>query len=84
MKIDTDPNGISIRLIAENWSMGDQNAAVAEIVRRGLDTQGQARITMPIGVNAPAQYVDLRPGDYTVRIFLPSGDQSPPTCRIGV
>jgi hypothetical protein len=83
VKIDTDPNGISIRLIAENWSMGDQNAAVAEIVRRGLDTEGQARITMPIGVNAPAQYVDLRPGDYTVRIFLPSGDVLAESVTVG-
>lgn len=63
--------------------MGDQNAAVAEIVRRGRDNQGQVRINMPIGVNTPAQHVDLMPGDYTVRIFLPNGDVLAESVTVG-
>lgn len=74
MKIATDPNGISIRLVAATWSTGGENAAVAEIVRRGKDAATQGKISLPIGVNAPAKRVDLEPGDYTVRIYLPSGD----------
>jgi predicted secreted protein len=83
MKIDTDPNGISIRLIAEQWSTGDENVAVAEIVGRGRETQGQGRITIPIGVNAPAEHVNLQPGDYTVRIYLPSGDVLAESVTVG-
>lgn len=83
MKIDTDPSGISIRLLAQSWSTSDENAAVAEIVPRGKKAPGRARITLPIGVNAPAAHVDLQPGDYTVRIFLPSGDVLAESVTVG-
>lgn len=83
MKIDTDPSGISIRLVAEQWSTGDENLAVAEIVGRGNANQSQGRITMPIGVNAPAEHVNLQPGDYTVRIYLPSGDVLAESVTVG-
>lgn len=83
MKIDTDPNGISIRLIAEQWSTGEENVAVAEIVERGQANQNQGRITMPIGVNAPPEHVNLHPGDYTVRIYLPSGDVLAESVTVG-
>lgn len=83
MKIETDPSGISIRLIAERWDAGPESAAVAEIVRRGKDASMAERITRPIGVNAPPQHVDLTPGDYTVRIFLPSGDVLAESVTVG-
>lgn len=83
MKIDTDPTGISIRLLAEKWSTGDDNAAVAEIVRRGKEALSQAKITLPIRVNAPAERVNLLPGDYTVRIYLPSGDVLAESVTVG-
>lgn len=84
MKIETDPSGISIRLLADNWETGQESAAVAEIVGRGSDMATQDRITLPIGVNAPPEHVNLQPGDYTVRIFLPSGDILAESVTVGV
>lgn len=83
MKIDADPNGIFLQLRADKWSTGDEYAAVAEIVPRGKGRAGQEKLSMPIGVNATPMRVDLQPGDYTVRIYLPSGDVLAQSVSIG-
>lgn len=67
---------LSIRLLSETWGTGTDSAAVAEVVRRpGATRRGSIpKITVPIGVNSPPQPVHVEPGEYTVRLYLPTGD----------
>lgn len=73
MKISTEPGRIFLQLVSDSWGTGNEAAAVAEITPRGKSTSGP-KITMPIGVNGPPLAVRLGPGEYTVRMYLPSGD----------
>lgn len=82
MKISTEPGRIFLQLVSDSWGTGNEAAAVAEITARGTSTS-QSKITMPIGVNNPPLAVPLDPGDYTVRMYLPSGDVLAESVTVG-
>jgi hypothetical protein len=44
------------------------------VPKAGKTRRGTCRITVPIGVNNPPHAVTVDPGDYTVRLYLPSGE----------
>jgi hypothetical protein len=82
MKISTEPGRIFLQLVSDSWSTGNEAAAVAEITARGTSAS-KPKITMPIGVNNPPLAVPLDPGDYTVRMYLPSGDVLAESVTVG-
>lgn len=80
MKLTTEPGRIFLQLVSEKWST-DEAAAVAEIsARKGSRSKP---ITVPIAVNAAPLPVDVEPGEYTVRMYLPSGDVLSQSVRVG-
>lgn len=82
MKISTGPGRIFLQLVSDSWGTGNEAAAVAEITGRGTSSS-KPKITMPIGVNNPPLDVQLDPGDYTVRMYLPSGDVLAESVTVG-
>lgn len=70
--------GIWINLKSEKFMSGNAMAAMAEIVPRpgfskksGDPREGK---TIAIGINTTPPQLQLAPGEYTVRIFLPNGE----------
>jgi hypothetical protein len=70
------PGAISISLKSGSWSSGNDHAAVVEIVPEAGERKygAQTRTSLSVGINSPAQDVTVPPGNYTVRLYLPSGD----------
>ena len=72
---------LSVQLTSDSWDVKSSgSAAVAEVVRqpgkRSTSDATAAKLKLSIGVNAAPQAfaLALAPGDYTIRLFLPSGD----------
>lgn len=82
MKISTGPGHIFLQLVSDSWSTNNEAAAVAEITERGASTSKPKR-TVPIGVNEQPVKIPLDAGEYTVRMYLPSGDVLAQSVRVG-
>ena len=67
---------ISVQLTSGSWTTGSQSAAVAEISARSRSNAPltTSAPTMTLGVNGEVQTVPVPVGEYTVRLYLPSGD----------
>ena len=66
---------LGVELTSSSWGTGSDAAAVVEVVRApGSTGAPQAAVRRPLGVNDTPTEVALDPGEYIVRVFLPSGD----------
>lgn len=61
---------LTIRATMPTWSAGSGAAAVCEVIPR---LSGGTRTSISMGIGS-AQTLDLTPGDYTARLFLPNGE----------
>lgn len=66
---------LGVELTSSSWGTGSDAVAVAEVVRApGSAGARRPAVRLPLGVNDTPTEVELDPGEYIVRVFLPSGD----------
>lgn len=65
---------LSIGLRSASWSATPDTAAMGEVVDLPGSASTGTRLTFPLGVNDAPHALDLQPGDYLVRLYLPNGE----------
>jgi hypothetical protein len=79
-----DMGVIGVQLSSGSWSTGVESTAVAEVSPRGRRSELQGfKPTLNLGVNSALKTVTVPAGDYTVRLYLPSGDVLAESVSVG-